>query len=73
MLSTLDFKNHVLKTREGITMSNSEFMREKEMPRNFIFSRFLAEVMDGDIKLSDFDEESQENFRYLIDKLKSLK
>jgi len=73
LLSTLDFKNHILKTREGITMSNSDYMREKEMPRNFMFSRFLSEVTDGAIKLSDFDEETQENFRLLIDKLKGLK
>ncbi len=73
LLSTLDFKNHILKSREGITMSNSEFMKEKEMPRNFMFSRFLTEVMVGDIKLSDFDEETQENFRLLIDRISSLK
>jgi ABC-type ATPase involved in cell division len=73
MLSTLDFKNHILKTREGITMANSEYMKEKEMPRNFMFSRFLTEAIDGEIKLSDFDEESQENFRFLIDKFRNLK
>lgn len=73
LLSTLDFKNHILKTREGITVSNSDYVREKEMPRNFIFSRFLSEVMDGDIRLSDFDEETNENFRHLIDKLKGHK
>ncbi len=73
LLSTLDFKNHILKTREGITVSNSDYIREKEMPRNFIFSRFLSEVMDGDIRLSDFDEETNENFRHLIDKLNGHK
>jgi hypothetical protein len=73
LLSTLDFKNHILKTREGITVSNSDYIREKEMPRNFVFSRFLSEVMDGDIRLSDFDEETNENFRLLIDKLKGHK
>ncbi len=73
LLSTLDFKNHILKTREGIPMSNSDYIREKEMPRNFIFSRFLSEVMDGDIRLSDFDEETNENFRLLIDKLNGFK
>lgn len=73
LLSTLDFKNHILKTREGITMANSEYMREKEIPRNFMFSRFLSEVMDGDIRLSDFDEETNENFRLFIDKLNGFK
>jgi len=73
MLSTLDFKNHILKTREGITMANSEYVKEKDIPRNFMFSRFLAEVMDGDIRLSDLDEESNENFRLLIEKLDGFK
>ena len=73
LLSTLDFKNHILKTREGITMANSDYVKEKEIPRNFMFSRFLAEVMDGDIRLSDLDEETNENFRLLIDKLDGFK
>jgi hypothetical protein len=73
LLSTLDFKNHILKTREGITMANSEYVKEKDIPRSFMFSRFLAEVMDGDIRLSDLDEETNENFRLLIDKLDGFK
>ncbi|MBN2863339.1 MAG: AAA family ATPase, partial [Bacteroidales bacterium] len=32
MLSTLDFKNHILKSREGITVSNSEYARDKKIP-----------------------------------------
>ncbi len=73
LLSTLDFKNHILKTREGITVTNSEYVREKEIPRNFIFSRFLSDVKTGMIKINDFDEESNENFRSVIDLLKGLK
>lgn len=73
LLSTLDFKNHILKTREGITMANSEYIKEKEIPRNFMFSRFLSEVMDGEIRLTDFDEETNENFRLLTDKLNGFK
>jgi ABC-type ATPase involved in cell division len=73
LLSTLDFKNHILKSREGITVANSEYIKEREIPRNFMFSRFLADVKSEIIKLSDFDEESQENFRNVIDMLKGLK
>jgi hypothetical protein len=73
LLSTLDFKNHILKTREGITVANSEYVREKKIARGFLFSRFLAEVTSGNIKLSNFDEESQENFRLFIDLLKDIK
>jgi len=73
LLSTLDFKNHILKTREGITVTNSEFVREKDIPRNFMFSRFLSDVKAGVITMNDFDEETNENFRKVIDLLKGLK
>lgn len=73
LLSTLDFKNHVLKTREGITIPNSVYMKEKELPRTFLLSRLLSDIRQGKKGAGDFDEETQENFRYLIDLLKGLK
>jgi predicted ATP-dependent endonuclease of OLD family len=73
ILSTLDFKNHLLETREGIPMPNSVYMREKELPRNFILSRFLSKVKEGKLKSSDFDEESLENFKVITDLLGGLK
>jgi ABC-type ATPase involved in cell division len=73
LLSTLDFKNHILNTREGITVPNSIYIKEKELPRNFIFSRFLSDVKEGKIKISDFDEESVDNFRLITDMLKGVK
>ena len=73
ILSTLDFKNHILKSREGITIANSEFVTERAMPRNFMFSKFLSEVRSGAVKISDFDEETLENFRLVIDMFKGLK
>jgi AAA ATPase domain len=73
ILSTLDFKNHLLESREGITVPNSVYVREKELPRNFILSRFLSNVKAGRIKASDFDEESLENFKVITDLLKGLK
>ena len=73
LLSTLDFKNHILKSREGITVANSDYIKEKEMPRNFLFSKFLADVKSGVIKISDFDEETLENFRQVVDIFEGLK
>ncbi|HSL86746.1 MAG TPA: hypothetical protein VK861_07405, partial [Bacteroidales bacterium] len=73
LLSTLDFKNHILNSREGITIPNSQYTKEKEVPRNFVFSRFLSNVQEGLIKPSDFDEESLENFKLVTDLLKALK
>jgi hypothetical protein len=73
LLSTLDFKNHILDSREGITVPNSIYIREKELPRNFILSRFLTNVKAGKVKVTDFDEETLENFKLITDLLKGLK
>jgi ABC-type ATPase involved in cell division len=73
LLSTLDFKHHILDSREGITVPNSVYIREKELPRNYILSRFLSNVKEGKVKVTDFDEETIENFKLLTDILKGLK
>lgn len=73
LLSTLDFKNHILESREGITVPNSVYIRENELPRNFILSRFLSNVKAGKVKVTDFDEETLENFKMVTDLLKGLK
>ncbi len=73
LLSTLDFKNFLLESREGITVPNSVYIKDKELPRNFILSRFLANVKEGKIKATDFDEETLENFKLITDLLGGLK
>jgi hypothetical protein len=73
LLSTLDFKNFILNTREGITVSNSVYVRDKEIPRNFVLSRFLSNVRSGKITARDFDEETLENFKLITDLLKGFK
>jgi hypothetical protein len=73
LLSTLDFKNYILNSREGITVPNSVYIKEKELPRNFILSRFLNNVKEGRIKPGDLDEETNENFRLITNLLRGLK
>lgn len=73
LLSTLDFKNFIINTREGITVLNSVYTRDKKIPRNFLLSRFLSNASLGKIKIEDFDEESLENFKLFTDLLKDLK
>ena len=73
LLSTLDFKNLVLDTREGITVANSVYMKEKELPRNFLLSKFLSAVKSGIITIRNLDEESVENFRHFTALVKGLK
>ncbi len=73
LFSTLDFKNFILNSREGITVPNSVYIIDKELPRNFLLSRFLNQVKEGKIKLEDLDEETTGNFRQIADMLKELK
>ncbi len=73
LLSTLDFKNFVINTREGITVLNSVYIRNKDIPRNFLLSSFLSKVRSGQIKIKDFDEESLENFKLFTGLLAGLK
>jgi hypothetical protein len=73
ILSTLDFKNFILQTREGITTSNSVYMKEKELPRNYLLSQFLAAVNTGAVSLKNLDEETVENFRSFTTLIKGLK
>ncbi|HVN57144.1 MAG TPA: AAA family ATPase [Bacteroidales bacterium] len=73
MLSTLDFKTHILGSREGITVSNSVYLKEKELPRNFLLSRFLSQVKSGTLTIRNLDEESVENFRNFTAMVKGLK
>lgn len=73
LISTLDFKNFILNSREGITVPNSVYIREKELPRNFILSRFLNNVKEGRITIGDLDEETNENFKLITNLLRGLK
>ncbi|MDZ7739549.1 MAG: AAA family ATPase [Bacteroidales bacterium] len=73
LLSTLDFKNIILKSREGITVSNSEHISVNDLPRNFLLSKFLSDVNAGKIKRDDLDEESKENLMLLVNILQKFK
>jgi hypothetical protein len=73
LLSTLDFKNHILGSKDGITFPISVYSKENEIPRNFILKRFLTNVKAGKIKITDFDEEPLENLRLVMDLSNSFK
>ncbi len=73
LLSTLDFKRHVLHNREGITFSNSEYIKEKNLPRNFLLSKFLSNVKTGSVKRGNLDEETRENLVLLLNVLQKYK
>jgi hypothetical protein len=72
LFSTLDFKKHVLKNREGITVTNSDYLSENKLPRSFLASRLLSDVKSGAVTSSDLDEETLENFRVLTSHLTGI-
>jgi len=61
LFSTIDFKKHIAQVREGITVSNSDYLKDNNFSRAVLGSRFLEEVNQGKITLKKLDEESREN------------
>jgi hypothetical protein len=72
LFSTIDFKKFVIKVREGITVNNSDYLRDNNYSRAVLASNFLQEVNSGDVSLQKLDEESRENLDQFIKQLKAL-
>ncbi|HKK63466.1 MAG TPA: AAA family ATPase, partial [Bacteroidales bacterium] len=70
--STIDFKKYIVKVREGITESNSEYLKDNNHSRTILASDFLQDVTQGKISLKTLDEETRENFKMVIKKLDNL-
>ena len=71
LFSVIDFKKYVLHKREGITESISEYIETNNLSRSILASEFIRHVQDENIKFSDFDSDTQANFKKLFDKLKT--
>lgn len=72
LFSTIDFKKHIVHVREGITVNNSEYLKDNNHSRAVTASNFLQSVNRGEIKLKDLDEESRDNLKLLITNLDRL-
>lgn len=72
LFSTIDFKKQIVHVREGITVHNSEYLKDNNHSRAVLASNFLQSVNRGEVKLEDFDEESRDNLKMLIQKLSGL-
>jgi predicted ATP-dependent endonuclease of OLD family len=72
MFSTIDFKKYIVHVREGITINNSEYLKDNNHSRAVMASNFLQSVSRGEVKLSDFDEETRENLQKLTDRLTEM-
>jgi predicted ATP-dependent endonuclease of OLD family len=72
LLSTIDFKKYVVQVREGITVRNSEYLKDNNFSRAILASNFLQEVNNGNISFKKLDEETQENLSAFAKLLTSL-
>ena len=69
IFSTLDFKKYILNQRKGITEANSNFIEHNNLSRPMLASDFLSRVQNEKLTLDDFDEETNENIKKLINGL----
>ena len=67
LFSTLDFKKFIIKTRVGISGSNSGYIIQNEISRPLLAASFAQSVSAGDITISCFDDETQKNMEWFFD------
>lgn len=72
MFSTIDFKKYVVQVREGITVRNSEYLKDNNFSRAVLASNFLQEVNNGNVTFEKLDEESRENLNQFVERLSAL-
>ena len=68
----IDFKKHIVQVREGITVRNSDYLKDNNYSRAVLASNFLQEVNNGNINLENLDEETRENLNTFNQKLLSM-
>ncbi len=69
VFSTLDFKKFVLQRREGITEKNSDYILEQGLSRTILASQFINYCEAKNVKIIDFDNDTQKNIHNLINKI----
>jgi predicted ATP-dependent endonuclease of OLD family len=69
LFSTIDFKKHVVKVREGITVKNSEYLIDNNYSRVILASNFLQEIENNNVSFKTLDDETRENMNNFIQQL----
>ena len=69
LFSTIDFKKFVVKVREGITVMNSDYLKDNNYSRAILASSFLQEVNSGNVSFEKLDEETRDNMKHFIQQL----
>ncbi len=66
LFTTIDFKNHLLRQRVGITESNSEYIENNGLSAVLLAMEFLNMVQESKIAPANLDEDSCESIRSLL-------
>jgi predicted ATP-dependent endonuclease of OLD family len=72
LFSTIDFKKFIVKVREGITVKNSEYVKDNNYSRAILASNFLQEVTNGKVAFKNLDDETRENLNLCTKMLAGL-
>ena len=72
LFSTIDFKKYIVKVREGITVKNSEYVKDNNYSRTILASNFLNEVTAGEVVFKQLDDETRDNLNECIQKLSEM-
>jgi DNA repair ATPase RecN len=72
LFSTIDFKKHVVKVREGITVKNSEYLIDNNYSRVILASNFLQEVENENVSFKTLDDETRDNLNSFIQQLNPI-
>ena len=71
LFSTLDFKNHIINKRVGITETNSDYIEENDISLPVLAMNFFNNVKEGRIKISELDKDTRENIKGLVNRIAS--
>ncbi len=69
LFSTIDFKKHILNKRVGITESNLEYIEDNKLSKIDLSTAFALRCQSLSLKPKDFDDETQENIKKLINNI----
>ena len=72
LFSTIDFKKFVVKVREGITVKNSDYLKDNNYSRAILASSFLQEVNSGNVSFKNLDDETHDNLNKIIQRLSDM-
>jgi hypothetical protein len=72
LFSTIDFKKYVVKVREGITVKNSDYLKDNNYSRAILASSFLQEVNSGNVSYKNLDDETHDNLKHFTQQLSEM-